>query len=123
MSVHLSVTSSFTLMKSTIRIPQLIQALKERGYDTCALCDHNVLYGAASFLRACRENGIKPIIGMEVDVEYHDEIIPFVLLSKDNRGYQNLLELSSVRNDPCTESGTRQGSGLYIYPAIGGKNR
>ena len=98
MSVHLSVTSSFTLMKSTIRIPQLIQALKERGYDTCALCDHNVLYGAASFLRACRENGIKPIIGMEVDVEYHDEIISFVLLSKDNRGYQNLLELSSVIN-------------------------
>lgn len=108
MSVHLSVTSSYTLMKSTVRIPELVTALKEMGYTACALCDHNVLYGAPSFLHACSQQGIKAIIGMEVDVDYHQEKIPFLLLSRDNRGYQNLLSLSSLINMTKEKTATLQ---------------
>lgn len=108
MTVHLSLTSSYTLMKSTIRMPDLMKALKEKGYDTCALCDHNVLYGAAAFLHACKQDGIRGIIGMEVDVSYHEEKIPFLLLSRDNRGYQNLMKLSSLINDTKQKMCTTQ---------------
>ena len=126
MSVHLSVTSSYTLMKSTVRIPELVTALKEMGYTACALCDHNVLYGAPSFLHACSQQGIKAIIGMEVDVDYHQEKIPFLLLSRDNRGYQNLLSLSSLINMTKEKTATlqqliqySQGCILIVYGEIG----
>lgn len=98
MTVHLNLISSYTLMKSTIRIPALVQDLKNKGYDCCALTDHNVLYGTASFLHECQKAGIKAIIGMETDVIYHEETVPFLLLSMDTRGYRNLIKLSSVIN-------------------------
>lgn len=119
MTVHLSITSSYTLLKSTIRMPALMQALKEQGYDTCALCDHNVLYGAASFLHACAKEGIHGIIGMETDVDYHGEKVPFLLLSRDNRGYQNMMTLSSLitqqKEQMCTvDELVRYGQGCII---------
>ncbi|MGM9941650.1 MAG: DNA polymerase III subunit alpha [Bulleidia sp.] len=98
MTVHLNIISSYTLMKSTIRMPALIQDLKNKGYDCCALTDHNVLYGAASFLHLCEKAGIHPIVGMETDVIYHEETVPFLLLSMDKRGYRNLIQLSSLIN-------------------------
>lgn len=96
MTVHLGLTSSFTLMKSTIRIADLMQDLKKKGYTSCALTDHHVLFGAASFIKACKENGIKPIVGMEVNVLYHEESVPFLLLCKTNTGYRHLIHLSSL---------------------------
>lgn len=106
MTVHLAITSSFTLMKSTVRIRELVSDLSAKGYRACALTDHHVLYGAAAFIRECNSKGIHPIIGMEVSVLYHEETVPFLLLCRDNRGYQNLLSLSSLlmtgERDSCT---------------------
>lgn len=96
MTAHLELTSSYTLMKSTIRIPDLVNDLKQKGYTACALTDHHVLFGAASFIEACRKNGIQPIVGMEVTVFYHEEKVPFLLLCKNNHGYRNLIHLSSL---------------------------
>lgn len=96
MAVHLGLISSYTLMKSTIRIPDLINDLKQKGYTACALTDHHVLFGVASFIEACRTNGIQPIVGMEVTVLYHEEKVPFILLSMNNRGYRNLILVSSL---------------------------
>ena len=96
MSVHLFVRSCYTLQQSTVRIPALVHTAKEMGYTSVALTDHNVLFGAASFIHACESEGIHGIVGLEADVLYHDKVVPFVLLSQDNTGYQNLMKLSSI---------------------------
>ena len=57
------------------------------------------MFAAASFIDACKKEGMHPIVGMEVDCMYHDTIIPFVLLCKDNKGYQQLMVLSSFLNE------------------------
>ena len=105
MTVHLHVRSAYSLLESTIRIPQLVAKAVQCGYTSLALTDHNVMHGTAAFVRACKKAGIHPIIGLEADCLYHDETIPFLLLAKDNIGYSNLLKLSSIiscRERPCT---------------------
>jgi DNA polymerase-3 subunit alpha len=54
------------------------------------------MYGVPSFLRECAKANIKPIVGMETDVHYHDAVVPFLLLAKDNKGYYQLMQLSSL---------------------------
>ena len=96
MSVHLYVRSSFSLLDSTIRINDLVHKAKQYGYRSLALTDHNVMHGAPVFLRACAKEGIHPVFGLEADCMYHDEIVPFLLLAKDNIGFSNLMKLSSA---------------------------
>lgn len=95
MSVHLFVRSCYSLLDSTIRIPKLIEKAKKEGMKHICLSDHLVMYGTAAFLRACKDAGLHGIVGLEADVEFHNKVVPFLLLAKDNIGYQNLMKLSS----------------------------
>ncbi|MCB4791836.1 MAG: DNA polymerase III subunit alpha [Elusimicrobia bacterium] len=70
-----------------------------------AITDHGNMYGAIEFYNACRESGIKPIIGCEVYVapgSRHDrksngmgDYYHLTLLAKDHTGYQNLMNIVS----------------------------
>ena len=42
--------------------------IKGMGQTAVAITDHGVMYGAIDFYRACKAEGIKPIIGCEVYV-------------------------------------------------------
>lgn len=99
MSVHLSVRSCYSLLSSTIQIPDLVRTAKEMGFHSVALTDRNVLFAAAGFQHECAKAGIHPIFGMEVDCRYRDSSVPFVLLAKNNAGYRNLILLSSLINN------------------------
>lgn len=81
---------------------------KEFGQEAIALTDHGVMYGAVDFYRACKKEGIKPIIGCEVYVapygrtrfdKAHDkdsENRHLVLLCKNEQGYKNLCYMVSM---------------------------
>jgi error-prone DNA polymerase len=60
--------------------------------ETLALTDHDGLYGVVRFWRAAREHGIKPIIGVEMEVEGEGHL---VLLAEDRAGYTSLCRLVS----------------------------
>ena len=66
--VHLHLHTEFSLLDGACRIKKLVERVKELGQDAVAITDHGVMYGAIDFYRACREAGIKPIIGCEVYV-------------------------------------------------------
>lgn len=122
MTVHLHVRSSYSLLDSTIRIPALLRKAKECGSKAVALTDHNVMHGTAAFLHACRSAGIKPLIGLEADCLYHDETVPFLLLARDNIGYQNLVRLSSLLctgHSPCTTEQLRKAAEHCVLIAYG----
>ena len=55
-----------------------------------ALTDHNGLYGAIRFYKACLKANIKPIIGAEMTLENGNHL---TLLAKSNEGYSNLCRL------------------------------
>lgn len=94
---HLQITTSYSLLSSTIAIPQLVAKAAEMRLQALAITDRNVLYGAVPFYKECVRNGIKPIIGMTADITEPDGLRhSLILLAADNTGYNNLIKISSA---------------------------
>ncbi|WP_235720629.1 DNA polymerase III subunit alpha [Liquorilactobacillus vini] len=91
----LQTISCYSLLQSPLRLESLVVAAKERGYQAVALTDRNVLYGAAKFYQLCQQAKIKPLIGLTLQLTTSNEVI---LLAKNNRGYQNLMKISTLKN-------------------------
>ena len=103
--VHLHIHSEYSLLDGANRIKDLPVRAKELGMDAIAITDHGVMYGAIDFYKACKKEGVKPIIGCEVyvasrtrfDKEPEDKkYYHLILLAKNNKGYQNLSKLVSI---------------------------
>ena len=104
--VHLHVHSEYSLLDGANRIKDLPKVAKEMGMDAIAITDHGVMYGAIEFYKACKEEGIKPIIGCEVYVAprtrfdkesgIDNKYNHLILLAKNNNGYKNLSKLVSI---------------------------
>ena len=88
----LQLKTSYTLLSSLIRIPELIQKAKSLGYQSLAITDHNNMFGVPAFYQECKKNNIKPVIGLELEVE--DKNI--LLYAMNNQGYKNLIKLSTI---------------------------
>ena len=121
--VHLHNHSQFSVLQSTISIPQLVAAAAEHHMPAVALTDHANMMGAFHFIRAvgnhnknieaknkaAEERGempteriIKPILGCEFfvcedhkDKSRKDNGYQIVILAKNKNGYHNLSKLSS----------------------------
>lgn len=104
--VHLHIHSEFSLLDGANRIKDLPKRAKELGMDAIAITDHGVMYGAIDFYKACKADGIKPIIGCEVYVAPRSRLDKepnvdnrynhLILLAKNNEGYKNLSKLVSI---------------------------
>ncbi|GGB27579.1 DNA polymerase III subunit alpha [Lentibacillus populi] len=93
---HLQVLSGYSLMNSTITVDKLVNKAKELDFQALALTDEQVLSGVIPFYKKCRQEGIKPIIGMTVYVKSDEQREDTcILLAKNNQGYQQLVKLSS----------------------------
>ena len=104
--VHLHVHSHYSLLDGAGRIKDLAKTAKAHGMTALALTDHGNLFGAVDFYTACREAGIRPILGMEAYISptrrqdrsmgrietaaYH-----LLLLAMNQAGWRNLIKLSS----------------------------
>ncbi len=96
----LDVKSSYSLLKSPTRISDLVTTAKERGYKALALTDENVLYGAVEFYNVAKKAGIKPIFGLRLVVALNETDgtkLDLVFLAKNQRGYQHLMDLSTLQ--------------------------
>ena len=103
--VHLHTHSHYSLLEALPKIPELVAAAKADGQTALALTDNGNLYGAIEFYKECRQEGIKPIIGVDFfvaprtrhDKEHRvdDRHSRLVLLAQTNDGYRNLLQLVS----------------------------
>ena len=59
--------------------------------------DVDNLYGAYYFIKECQKQGIQPLLGLEVTVHHKEELINLRFLALSNRGYRNLMKLSSQK--------------------------
>jgi len=104
--VHLHVHSEYSLLDGAARITDLVRRAGEYGMESLALTDHGVMYGAIPFYKACKEKGIKPIIGCEAYLtagsrkergsRKDQPIYHLILLVKNETGYKNLMRLISI---------------------------
>ncbi len=63
--VHIHNHSQFSKFDGLSPIKGLVGAAKEQGMRAVALTDHGTVAGVIQFLKECRKQDIKPIIGME----------------------------------------------------------
>jgi len=104
--VHLHVHSEFSLLDGAARVGPLAARATALGMPALAVTDHGVMYGVVDFYKACRESGVKPVIGCEVYVAQrtrHDRVpridddpYHLVLLAANEEGYRNLIRLCSL---------------------------
>ena len=103
---HLHVHTEYSLLDGSNKIKEYVKRVRELGMDSAAITDHGVMYGVIDFYKACREAGIKPIIGCEVYVAPgsrfdreqgagEDRYYHLILLAENNKGYANLMKIVS----------------------------
>lgn len=107
--VHLHVHSQYSLLEASCRISKLVKRAAEGGMPAVALTDNGNMFGAVEFYFACKDAGIKPILGMDIYLapksrlmkgEDRDTVqLPnkrLVLLAKNIEGYRNLCQISTI---------------------------
>ena len=110
--VHLRVHSEYSIADGLIRLPDLARRAAELSMPAVGLTDRSNLYGLMKFYRACAEQGVKPIAGLDLrypehvpgeatyggpsgESEPHGEV-RITLLACSALGYGNLIALASL---------------------------
>jgi DNA polymerase III subunit alpha len=116
--VHLHNHTEYSLLDGASRIHPLVEAAAKLEMPALAITDHGVMYGAIHFYKACKEAGIKPIVGCEVYVAPRSRLLRegrvdrdpshLTLLAASHEGYMNLMKLCTVG----------QMEGMYYKPRI-----
>ena len=114
---HLHVHTEFSMLDGASRVGELAAAAAADGQPAMAMTDHGNMYGVLDFYQACKEVGVKPIIGTEAYMAHdHRSERPkrrgrlddsggetdsgklyyhLCLLAENQKGYKNLIQLSS----------------------------
>ncbi len=92
MFIPLKITTEYTLLKSTIKIDNLINFLKEHNIKSCAIMDEN-LYGVMNFYNNMLANNLKPIIGLNIKIDN----LNIYLYAINYEGYKNLLKIHTLK--------------------------
>ncbi|MFY4808180.1 DNA polymerase III subunit alpha [Aliarcobacter butzleri] len=116
---HLHLHTEYSLLDGANKIKPLAKKLKKLGMTSVAMTDHGNMFGAIAFYNAMRDEGIKPIIGMEAYIHNSEDISDktnrqryhLCLYAKNEVGYKNLMYLSSQAYI----------NGFYYYPRINKK--
>ncbi|MGB8278836.1 MAG: DNA polymerase III subunit alpha [Methylovirgula sp.] len=106
--VHLHVHSSFSLREGALSIARLAKLALADSMPALAITDTNSLFGALEFSEKLAKDGVQPVIGVQLTVDFGDgaQLAPrggetgagrasLVLLAKDETGYRNLMHLAS----------------------------
>ncbi len=94
MYTPLYIKTDNSLQQSLIKIPDLIEFAKNNNIKSLSITDNN-MYGVMDFYKACINNNIKPIIGLEVT--YKDSKVVLYAINYD--GYKNLIKLSTISTE------------------------
>jgi len=115
---HLHVHTEFSMLDGAARLDELVAKAVADGQPAIGITDHGNMYGVLDFYRECQQHGVKPVIGTEAymahdhrserptrrgrsddsggDTEGGNKLYyHLTLLAETNRGYQNLIQLSS----------------------------
>jgi len=106
--VHLHNHTQYSLLDGLTKVPALMEYIEEKTMTAVAITDHGTLSGAIEFYKEASAKGIKPIIGMETYIAARTHLdkealidkpnFHLILLAMNNKGYENLMRLSTIAN-------------------------
>ena len=100
---ELAARSHFSFLEGSASPRDLVEVAARLEIGSLGLCDRNGLYGAVGFIEAARKAGIRPVVGVELDLVDAGRIR---LLARGRRGYRQLCraisaaQLAGVKGQP-----------------------
>ena len=107
--VHIHQHSVYSSFDGLSSIKGIVGQAKKFGMRACGLTDHGTFAGAVDFLRECRDQGVRPILGMEAYMARDHKTKSkdsqtdgrrgnkhINLIAKNMTGFQNICELSQM---------------------------
>ena len=94
--VHLRVHSEYSVVDGTLRIDDAAAAARNDGQPALAITDLANVFGAVKFYKACRDRGVKPLVGADLWMQPEAgerQASRLLVLVQDGQGYLNLCEL------------------------------
>jgi DNA polymerase-3 subunit alpha len=92
--IPLGIKTSYSLLSSLVNIKELVKRTKEYNITSLGIRDNN-LCGVMEFYHECINNDIKPIIGLDLEVNQKR----ILLYAKNYKGYKNLCKLSTLKSE------------------------
>ena len=105
---HLSLHTEFSIADGLVRVETLAKRAREMGFSAVAITDLGNLFGTLKFYKACRTAGVKPIIGLELEIFEQAKSYRLIVLATNQLGYRNLLKLASRSYVRSQDRGTCQ---------------
>ena len=103
--VHLHNHTHYSLLDGLTKIPELVDFVKKDGMEAVAVTDHGTMSGLVELYKTCKDNGIKPILGLEAyvaarkmtdkDPAHDKQRFHITLLAMNNKGFENLCRIMS----------------------------
>jgi DNA polymerase III subunit alpha len=104
--VHLHNHTEYSLLDGLQKTKDMVEFARDIGMKALAITDHGNMYGTIKFYQACKEAGIKPVIGCEIYVakrSLHDKDVTqdkdynhLILLAENETGYKNLMKIVTI---------------------------
>ena len=104
--VHLHVHSSYSLREGALTIARLAKLAIADNQPALAITDTNNLFGALEFSEKLAKDGVQPIVGVQLAIDFGDRVTPanglelpvggnggLVLLARNEAGYESLMRL------------------------------
>lgn len=114
---HLHVHTHYSFLDGFGKVEDWVKRAKKLGFKSLGITDHGNMCGALDFYLECKKQGIKPVIGSEFYI-CKDRLLKekndnnksqhIILIAKNQKGYKNLIRLSSLSWQ----------EGLYYKPRI-----
>jgi len=105
MFIHLHWHSTFSFLEAIGKPAKIVARAKELDMSAIAITDYNGMFGAIKFFQACKDEKIKPIVGVEIwfvlditSTNIVENIWNIVFIAKTTKWYSSLLELTSYAN-------------------------
>jgi DNA polymerase III alpha subunit len=101
--VELHTHSAFSFLRAGSSVEALVERAADLGMSALALTDHMTLAGVVRFQTACKEYGIRALVGCELDgadPQFGDaaEAAQFVALARHADGHARLCQLLTDAN-------------------------
>ena len=92
---NFKVHTQYSICEGAIKIEDLAVYCKKNKVKALGLSDSFNLCGALEFSEAISKAGTQPIIGTQINFKYNDTIGKLPIFAKSEKGYNNLVKLSS----------------------------
>ena len=100
---HLHVHSHYSLMDGLCTPEEIVKAAKDLGQTAIAITDHGTLSGHRDMQVACKELGVKPILGVEAYISSTDRFDKRDIRKRDdNTSVFNHIILLAKNNNIIT---------------------